>query len=105
MFSSVSAELFDVETFGKERALLTEVTKAWRVSAPPRTPLFSSMSLSSLFGGEGRKDRSRACHTCSREWQVCNLAVSNGGPGSSEDEYLSAGAQSTTTTNAPWCRG
>ena len=42
MFSGVSNELFDVETFGKERALLTKVTKAWRVSAPPGAPLLSS---------------------------------------------------------------
>ena len=57
----MSAELFDVETFGKERALLTEVTKAWRVSAPPRTPLFSSY-VSLLLGWGGRQKRIGAEH-------------------------------------------
>ena len=43
----MSTELFDVETFGKERALLTKVTEAWRVSAPPGAPfLFLFLCLS-----------------------------------------------------------
>ena len=46
----MSTELFDVETFGKERALLTKVTKAWRDSAPPGAPfLFSFSSFVSLL--------------------------------------------------------
>ena len=46
----MSTGLFDVETFGKERALLTKVTKAWRDSAPPGAPfLFSFSSFVSLL--------------------------------------------------------
>ena len=55
--------------------------------------------------GKAEEDRKRECHTRSKERRVCNLAVSKSDPGSSEDEYLSAGAQSSTSTNAPWCRG
>jgi len=33
--------------------------------------------------GKAEEDRSRVCHTCCREWRVCGLAASNGGPGSS----------------------
>ena len=45
----MSAELFDVETFGKERALLAKVTKAWRVSAPPELLFYFSSYVSLLL--------------------------------------------------------
>jgi hypothetical protein len=55
--------------------------------------------------GKAEEDRSGVGHTVCQKWQQCSLAVSNGGPGSSADEYLSVGVQSTATTPATWCRG
>ena len=55
--------------------------------------------------GKAEEDRGGVCHTSCQERQKCSLAVSNGGPGSSADEYLSVGVLSTPTTHAPWCRG
>ena len=76
-----------------------------RKASKPKSTTTSTPGAEREGAGKAEEDRSGVCHTYCQEWQQCSLAVSNGGPGSSADEYLCVGVQSTATTHVTWCRG